>query len=81
MHPSVVFDARDEAMVAQAQEAFAEIMQLGLDLGGTITGEHGVGYLKREWLGRELDAGAQRMQAAIKDSLDPLGILNPGKML
>lgn len=81
MHPSVVFDARDEAMVAQAQAAFAEIMELGLDLGGTITGEHGVGYLKREWLGRELDAGAARMHQAIKDALDPQGILNPGKML
>ena len=81
MHPSVIFDARDEAQVAQAQEAFAKIMQLGLDLGGTITGEHGVGYLKREWLGNELDAGASLMQEKIKQALDPLGILNPGKML
>ncbi|MCF2572069.1 FAD-binding oxidoreductase [Brevibacterium sp. UCMA 11754] len=81
MHPSVVFDAGDEAQVSQAQEAFAAIMQLGLDLGGTITGEHGVGFLKREWLGRELDAGARLMHTQIKDALDPLGILNPGKML
>lgn len=81
MHPSVIFDAGDEAQVAQAQEAFARIMQLGLDLGGTITGEHGVGYLKREWLGHELDAGASLMQMKIKEALDPLGILNPGKML
>ncbi|MCI4010907.1 FAD-linked oxidase C-terminal domain-containing protein [Brevibacterium sp. ZH18] len=80
MHPSVVFDAGDEAQVAQAQEAFAAIMQLGLDLGGTITGEHGVGFLKREWLGHELDAGARLMHTQIKDALDPLGILNPGKM-
>lgn len=81
MHPSVVFDAGDEEQVAQAQEAFARIMQLGLDLGGTITGEHGVGYLKREWLGHELDAGASFMHTKIKDALDPLGILNPGKMV
>ena len=80
MHPSVVFDAGDEAQVSQAQEAFAAIMQLGLDLGGTITGEHGVGFLKREWLGRELDAGARLMHTQIKNALDPLGILNPGKM-
>lgn len=81
MHPSVLFDARDEDQIDQAQAAFAEIMALGLELGGTITGEHGVGYLKREWLGRELDQGAQRLQAGIKDTLDPLGILNPGKVL
>ena len=81
MHPSVIFDAGDEAQVAQAQEAFAAIMQLGLDLGGTITGEHGVGFLKRVWLGHELDPGASLMQVRIKEALDPLGILNPGKML
>lgn len=81
MHPSVLFDDSDEANVAEAKEAFAAIMQLGLDLGGTITGEHGVGYLKREWLIRELDEGAQALQTRIKDAFDPLGILNPGKML
>ena len=81
MHPSVLFDAQDPASVAEAKETFAEIMQLGLDLGGTITGEHGVGYLKKDWLVRELDAGAQVLQSSIKASVDPLGILNPGKML
>ena len=81
MHPSVLFDAHDPASVAEAKETFAEIMQLGLDLGGTITGEHGVGYLKKDWLVRELDAGAQVLQSSIKAAVDPLGILNPGKML
>lgn len=80
-HPSVFFDAADEAETAKALEVFGEIMRIGLELGGTITGEHGVGYLKRDWLGEELDAGAQRMQLAVKNALDPLGILNPGKML
>lgn len=80
MHPSVIFDAGDEESVEQAQEAFAEIMQLGLDLGGTITGEHGVGYLKRDWLKRELDEGASLMHVRIREALDPLGILNPGKV-
>ena len=55
-------------------------MQLGLDLGGTITGEHGVGYLKRQWLARELDPVTQQMHWAVKNALDPQGILNPGKM-
>ncbi|SMX91065.1 glycolate oxidase [Brevibacterium aurantiacum] len=81
MHPNVIFDAGDEVQVVQAQEVFARIMQLGLDLGGTITGEHGVGFLKREWLGHELDAGSSLMHTRIKEALDPLRILNPGKML
>lgn len=80
IHPSVFFDATDPADIERAEAAFAEIMQLGLDLGGTITGEHGVGYLKREWLPRELDAGNRGLHLAVKSALDPLGILNPGKM-
>ena len=80
VHPSVFFDAGDPDEVARAERAFDEIMSLGLDLGGTITGEHGVGYLKRAWLPRELDEGARRLHRSIKQALDPLGILNPGKM-
>ena len=81
MHPCVFFDERDETTTALAQEAFDAIMALGLELGGTITGEHGVGYLKKEWLARELDPVTRAMHLKIKDALDPLGILNPGKML
>jgi glycolate oxidase len=81
MHPSVFFDAADEAATATAQEVFEEIMHIGIELGGTITGEHGVGYLKRAWLPNELDEGSRRIQLAVKNALDPLGILNPGKML
>jgi glycolate oxidase len=81
MHPSVFFDAGDEAATATAQEVFEEIMAIGIELGGTITGEHGVGYLKRAWLPNELDEGSRRIQLAVKNALDPLGILNPGKML
>jgi glycolate oxidase len=81
MHPSVFFDAADEAATVTAQEVFEEIMRIGIELGGTITGEHGVGYLKRAWLPNELDEGSRRIQLAVKNALDPLGILNPGKML
>ena len=80
-HPSVFFDAQDEPQTATAEQAFEEIMQIGLDLGGTITGEHGVGYLKRSWLAKELDEGSRWAQRAVKEALDPRGILNPGKML
>jgi len=81
MHPTVVFDRDDATNAARAQAAFDSIMALGLALGGTITGEHGVGLLKRDWLARELGPVSMRVHAGIKASLDPLGILNPGKVL
>ena len=81
MHPSVFFDSSDAAETEKAEDVFAEIMRVGLELGGTITGEHGVGFLKRAWLPNELDEGSRRIQMAVKNALDPLGILNPGKML
>ena len=81
MHPSVFFDSSDEASVARAQDAFDRIMALGLELGGTITGEHGVGNLKSAWLAKELDEGNRRLHREIKNAVDPDGILNPGKML
>lgn len=81
MHPVVAFDDADAAETGRAQQAFDAIMELGLRLGGTITGEHGVGHLKREWLGRELDPAGLAAQRAIKAALDPNGILNPGRVL
>ncbi|MFE6056860.1 FAD-binding oxidoreductase [Kitasatospora sp. NPDC056446] len=80
-HPIVIFDAADEEQTARAQRSFDEIMALGLELGGTITGEHGVGLLKREWLARELGPVALDLQRQVKAVFDPLGILNPGKMV
>ncbi|WP_068255101.1 FAD-linked oxidase C-terminal domain-containing protein [Janibacter corallicola] len=80
-HPSVFFDSSDPGSVARAELAFDRIMEIGLELGGTITGEHGVGHLKRRWLARELDEGNRQVHRAVKAALDPLGILNPGKML
>lgn len=79
-HPTVCFDPRDPDEAARARASFGEIMGLGLRLGGTITGEHGVGVLKREWLARELGEDGLELQRAIKRAFDPLGILNPGKV-
>lgn len=81
MHPNVLFDVQDPASVARANAAFEAIMATGLELGGTITGEHGVGVLKQRWLAQELDPVAQRLHMAIKREFDPRGILSPGKML
>ncbi|MEU6775745.1 FAD-linked oxidase C-terminal domain-containing protein [Streptomyces sp. NPDC046759] len=80
-HPTVCFDAQDPEESRRARESFDEIMALGLELGGTITGEHGVGVLKKEWLAREIGPVGVEMQRAVKQAFDPLGILNPGKVL
>ncbi|GAA4856574.1 FAD-binding oxidoreductase [Kitasatospora terrestris] len=78
-HPVVIFDAKDEDETERARRSFDEIMALGLELGGTVTGEHGIGLLKREWLARELGPVGLELQRQIKGVFDPLGILNPGK--
>jgi glycolate oxidase len=79
-HPTVVFDAQDPDQVVTAQRAFDEIMEISLELGGTITGEHGVGILKMRLLERELGPVSMDVHRAIKRALDPQGILNPGKV-
>ncbi|MFG2063283.1 FAD-binding oxidoreductase [Micromonospora sp. NPDC048871] len=81
MHPNIVVDRADPASLERGRRAFDEIMRLGLDLGGTCTGEHGVGLLKRDWLAREIGPVGVRVHQAIKSALDPAGLLNPGKVL
>ncbi len=81
MHPTLVFDRNDPEEVARARAAFDDILRVVLDLGGTITGEHGVGVLKRPFLSAQLGPETVRLHRTIKDALDPLGILNPGKLL
>jgi glycolate oxidase len=79
-HPTVVFDQHDPEQVKAAKKAFDDVMVLSLELGGTITGEHGVGVLKKALLAREVGDLSLRIHADIKRALDPLGILNPGKV-
>jgi glycolate oxidase len=81
MHPTIVFDGSDDAQRARAVAAFDAILELGLSLGGTITGEHGVGTLKADWLEREIGPVSVDVHRSIKDALDPAGLLNPGKVL
>lgn len=80
-HPLVVFDRGDDDSVARAEVAFAEVMDAGLALGGTISGEHGVGTLKRPWVRAQLGGDVLDVMHRVKQALDPLGILNPGKAL
>jgi glycolate oxidase len=77
-HPLIVYDPADTAMTERAHVAFGEIMDLAVGLGGTITGEHGVGRLKRPWLDGYLGPEAMDLNRRIKQALDPQGILNPG---
>jgi glycolate oxidase len=81
MHPTVVFDQTDPAQAERAQVAFDRVMGIGLELGGTITGEHGVGVLKRSWLAEEIGPVALDVHRAIKTALDPKNLLNPGKVV
>jgi glycolate oxidase len=79
LHPTVVFDPANPAAREQAVTAFGEILKLALALGGTITGEHGVGQLKRAWLNQQIGTTELRLMEGIRAVFDPQGILNPGK--
>ena len=81
MHPTVIYDESDPASRAAAIRAFDAITAIALELGGTITGEHGVGRLKPMWLARELDPVSYTVQLAVRRALDPSGLLNPGAVL
>ena len=81
MHPLLVFDEHDPDELERVQVAFAEIVHLALDLGGTLAGEHGVGTLKRQFIEDELDPLDLEVQRRIKATLDPDNRLNPGKKL
>ena len=78
-HPLVTFDASDPEATARAEAAFDEVMTAALGLGGTVTGEHGVGTLKARHLATQLGPDVMEITRAVKAALDPTGILNPGK--
>ena len=80
-HPIIVFDAGDPEAEKRSREAFAEVMQAAIRLGGTITGEHGVGRAKKIALPDQLGPDVMALTRRIKDALDPDGILNPGAVL
>jgi glycolate oxidase len=79
LHPLLVTPPGDEGARVAAQAAFEEFLDAAIALGGTVSGEHGIGLLKRDGMRRELDPGALAMQDAVRHALDPLGIFNPGK--
>jgi glycolate oxidase len=78
-HPLVTYDAADADATARAAAAFDEVMEVALGLGGTVTGEHGIGVLKARHLVSQLGADVMDLTRRVKVALDPDGILNPGK--
>ncbi len=78
LHPNFIFDTPEPSETIW--KAAGELFEAALALGGTLTGEHGVGVLKRRWLGDELGSTQLRLQEDIKRAFDPRGILNPGKV-
>ncbi|MDQ0726199.1 FAD-binding oxidoreductase [Microbacterium sp. W4I20] len=78
LHPNFLFEGAD--VPAQVWEAADELFRAAIRLGGTLTGEHGIGVLKRRWLAAELGDDQWQLQRQITAVFDPLGILNPGKV-
>jgi glycolate oxidase len=81
LHPLIMVPAGDEAAREAAQAAFEEILAAAIAAGGTVTGEHGVGLLKRGGMRQELSPSVLAMQQAVKVALDPLNLFNPGKVI
>ncbi|CAG7844572.1 putative FAD-linked oxidoreductase [Pseudoclavibacter triregionum] len=80
LHPTFVFEGSADDVPERIWDAAAEMFTAALRLGGTLSGEHGIGVLKRRWLGDELGERQYVIQREIKRVFDPLGILNPGKV-
>lgn len=81
LHPTVLTDERDEEEMARAERAIEQLFEAALELGGTLSGEHGIGFTKAPFLKRELGAGSLEIMRRIKRALDPNNILNPGKFV
>jgi glycolate oxidase len=81
MHPTIVHDHGDEEGEKRAKSAFAEIVGIAQELGGSASGEHGIGSIKRGLVKDEVSQSVIDIQRGIKNLLDPSGILNPGKKL
>ena len=79
LHATFLLDPGDPAMRARADTAAGELFELALRLGGTVTGEHGIGVLKAGRLSRQWAPAAVAAQRAVKAALDPKGLFNPGK--
>ena len=80
LHPTFLTDERDEEELARVHKALDALARKTLELGGTITGEHGVGLAKKPWLRQQMGDASLDLMRQVKRSLDPMGLLNPGKI-
>lgn len=80
LHPTCMTDERDTEEIHRVELAFGEIFEAAIKLGGTITGEHGVGIAKAHYLEWKVGAGGIDLMKRVKEAFDPHGIMNPGKM-
>jgi len=80
LHPNILFDKRDPEQVEKMEQAAADVFKLSLELGGTLSGEHGVGALKKPYLEDAVGPLAIEVMRSLRRTLDPKGILNPGKI-
>ncbi len=81
LHPTLLCDRRDPAIMRRVEKAAGELLMAAVALGGTLTGEHGIGIFKRDYVRSALDANALAWMAGVKALFDPNGIMNPGKKL
>jgi glycolate oxidase len=81
LHPLIRTPVGDDAAREAAQAAFEEMLRVAIAMGGTVTGEHGVGLLKRGGMQAELSPGVLALQVAVKQTLDPKNLFNPGKVI
>ncbi len=81
LHVNLLYDADDAGQQKRAEDCLQEVFATVLAMNGTISGEHGIGLVKRDWVAKELDAVSLQLMHAIKRQFDPKGILNPGKTL
>ncbi|WP_134701142.1 FAD-binding oxidoreductase [Ammoniphilus sp. YIM 78166] len=80
LHPNIVADKRDKEEMKRVEKAVAEIFETAIELGGTLSGEHGIGNMKAPFMEMELGAAGLDMMRRIKESWDPKNIMNPGKI-
>ncbi len=81
MHPLILTDQRDEDEWKRAQDAVRDMFVKGTELGGTLSGEHGIGLAKEQFLDLVMSKETRQFMKKIKDAVDPKGILNPGKFV
>jgi D-lactate dehydrogenase len=81
LHVNLLYDPSDPAQKQRADACLEDVFAAVLEMDGTISGEHGIGLVKRDWVAKEIDAASLQLMHAIKRQFDPNGILNPGKAL